>query len=140
MNADIQLHQDSSTALESWKEELDQATRSNEENAITSNVPSILRSLVAANHQDSQGAAQEAAQRIDFDYWHVYLPSDPLLLGTEDKGMATFLTQLYELLFSVARLLHYDNTRQEVIVQLLVELRKLAPKHFTIWEVGDSHR
>lgn len=53
----------------------------------------------------------------------------------DDKGIGEFLTNFYELVFDLARLIPYDNSNQEKLVQLILELRKLPPKQFKIWKV-----
>ncbi|KAL1970741.1 hypothetical protein VTN77DRAFT_2575 [Rasamsonia byssochlamydoides] len=47
--------------------------------------------------------------------------------------MANFLSILYELVFDMARLLPYTDARQDTLVQLILELRKLPPKPCRIW-------
>lgn len=104
---------------------------------VASDVPSILLGLLETypgdDAQAAREAAREAARRIDADYQDVFLPSDPLLRGQDDKGMAGYLYRLYDLVLSVARLLDCDDVRQDALVQLLGELRELPPRAFRIW-------
>ena len=80
-------------------------------------------------------AAPETALRIVTYYWENYLPSDPLMKFEDDKGIAGFLNHLYELVFAMARLIPYNDSRQDMLVQLILELRKLPAKPFKIWNV-----
>ncbi|ROV90384.1 hypothetical protein VPNG_10017 [Cytospora leucostoma] len=127
---------DGAAVDELWRHEL---TREILEDAdeVESHVPSILLHLLATYPGDDPEAAREAAReaafRIDGDYRDVYLPSDPLLQGQDDKGMAGFLDRLYDLMLRIARLVKYDDIRQHALIQCLGELRKLPPKAFRIW-------
>ena len=78
--------------------------------------------------------AVAAAQRIDTYYRYEFLSSDSLLMSLEGNGTAGFLCKLYHLIFCVARFITCGPP-QEVLVQLLVELRKLPPTSCRLWNV-----
>lgn len=120
------------TSLEAWEAKLEKEIQDDSRNGVESSVPSILRDLLRSYPQDGQQAAQDAARRINFDYRDKYLPSDPLLKGRDDEGMAGFLYHLYLLSLDTARLIHYSSPEQDALVQLFVELRKLPPEQFKI--------
>ena len=112
-------------------------TAADEDSGVASRLPSIFLHLLAAwTEGNHAAAAEEAARRIHADYCDVYLPSDPLMKGLDDKGMAGFLSRLYELVFSQVRLVGYDDARQDALVETLLELRKLPPQSLRIWGVS----
>lgn len=84
---------------------------------------------------DSDSTAADTARLIDNYYEQEFLPSDPLMKFLDDKGIGGFLTTFYELVFNLARLIPYNNSNQEKLVQLILELRKLPPRQLKIWEV-----
>jgi hypothetical protein len=53
----------------------------------------------------------------------------------DDKGMGGFLDRLYDLIYDLARLIPFNNSLQDVLIQLIMELRNLPPKPFKIWNV-----
>ncbi|KAK4034498.1 hypothetical protein C8A01DRAFT_18713 [Parachaetomium inaequale] len=71
-------------------------------------------------------AAAAAARRFDDLYSTVYEPRFNGYRKTH-KGWTGYLIVFYELLFSVAVEMHYDDPKQDKIIQLLAELRKLPP-------------
>jgi hypothetical protein len=71
---------------------------------------------------------------MDTCYVGKYLLSDPLL-KFNDKGIAGFLSILYDFVFDIAQLLSYNDSRKDTLVELVLELRRLPPKPFKIWEV-----
>lgn len=96
-------------------------------------IPRILKDLLLDKIDPGQ-----AAQKLDDYYWNTYLPSDPLMKYTEDKGAPTYLTSVYEYICDTARQLPYNDCLQDKMVQVIVELRKLPPKPFKIWGVSVS--
>lgn len=127
---------DDATTNEPWRGELAREIAEDAADGDASQVPSILLDLLTAFPCDGPEAAREAARRIDADYRDVYLPSDPLLKGQDDKGMAPFLSYLYELVQSVATFIDWDDARQDALVQLVGELRKLPPRAVRIYDVS----
>jgi hypothetical protein len=109
------------------------------EDGVESQVALILLDFVKAHPQpDHQAVARELARRINADYWELYRQSVPLLKRQEDKGLAGYLNGLYELIFGLARLIGYDDSQQDVLVEVLVELHKLPlpDTTFKIYGVG----
>lgn len=84
---------------------------------------------------DGDPTAAETAHEIDDLYTQEYLPSDPLLKFSDDQGMEGFLGDFYQIFFTLARLIPYDNSKQDRLIQVILELRKLPPKQFKIWKV-----
>lgn len=76
--------------------------------------------------------AEVTACRIDKSYWETYLPS--LSIPPEnidsDGEMEGFLGKLYNLIVELAVIIPCGDTKQEMLLQLLLELRKLPPKTF----------
>lgn len=104
-----------------------------------SKLPSIFLDLFTTyRDEDCQTATHNVTRRINAEYWDVYLPSDSLIKSQEDKGMAEFLSRLNNLVFGLALLIGYDDPRQDALLQVLVELRKLPPKPFKVWRVSLS--
>ncbi|KAK3937371.1 hypothetical protein QBC46DRAFT_356722 [Diplogelasinospora grovesii] len=96
--------------------------------------PPIVLDLFAACREGRDGmaaAALEAARRIHRYYHEEFVPSDPLE-RCWNLGMNEFLPSLYGMIFETARLISYDDEhdRQEALVQVLVELRKLPEVTF----------
>ena len=91
------------------------------ESADVWHLPAILRDLLLG----ADTSPADAAQRIHNDYTSVYLPSDPLLKGRADWGMAGFLHRLYELVFGLACRIPHQNESQDRLLQVLVELQKI---------------
>lgn len=85
---------------------------------------------------DGDSTAAETASRIAGVYDEDYLPSDPLMKYEDDKGMGGFLSDFYDVIFTLARLLPYHSSNQDKVVRVMVELRKLPPRPFKIWEVS----
>jgi hypothetical protein len=53
--------------------------------------------------------------------------------------MGGFLNVFYKVVFTLARLIPYNNSsKQEKLVRLTLELRKLPPRSFKIWLVRDK--
>lgn len=112
-------------------------TTVDEETGVASGLPSIFLDLLAAwTEGNHTAAAEEAARRIHADYCDVYLSSDPLMKGLNDRGMAGFLSRLYELVFALARLVGYDDDRQDALLETILQLRKLPPQSLKIWDVS----
>ncbi|RYP66230.1 hypothetical protein DL769_006074 [Monosporascus sp. CRB-8-3] len=81
-----------------------------------------------------EAAAKDAAHRIDSYYSDTFFSSDPLVKFEEDKGMASFLNTLWDAVFDLAELLPFDDPKQDRLVEVILELRKLPPKSFKIWQ------
>lgn len=132
-------HVDDATATEPWREELTREISEDAAGGVASQVSSILLDLLTTFPEHGPEAAREAARRIDADYGDAYLPSDPLLKGADDRGMTMFLERLYGLILSVVTFIDCDDARQDALVQLVAELRKLPPKAFKIMDVSNHH-
>ena len=84
---------------------------------------------------DSDSTAADTARHVHLFYEQEHLLSDPLMKFEDDQGMGAFLSGFYENVFTLARLIPYNSSNQEKLVRLLLELRKLPPRQFKIWEV-----
>ena len=81
---------------------------------------------------------KDTAKKIDDYYSKTYLKSDELMKYRDDKGMEDYIATIYWLIFDLAQRLSHKDPRQDILVQLIVELRGLVPKKFTIWGVGTT--
>ncbi len=95
----------------SWEAELLREISHDWENGRACNIASLLRDLLSQEQAGSSPA--ETACRIDADYRENYLRSDRRMRSREDRGMAAFLYRLYELSFTLGRLIDYDDPRQD---------------------------
>jgi hypothetical protein len=122
----------SSSTREPWIVYHDEDIEESGEEPSEDDLAEIMKRLLLST---SENAAAEAARGFDQYYSQHFLPSDPLMKFSDDKGMETYLWGLYQLIFDMGRLISYKDTKQTNLVQLLVELRKLPPKTFKIWGV-----
>lgn len=95
----------------------------------------LAQVLKRAFLSDEESAPAQAAQQIDALYEKEFLPSDPLMRFQDDKGMAGFLNNLYWFVTELALVIPYNHSGQDILVNILVELRKLPTKQFKIWNV-----
>lgn len=84
---------------------------------------------------DGDITAADTAHRINDFYTQEYFPSDPLMRFQEDRGMGGFLSGFWDAVFTLGRLIPYNSSKQEKLVQLILKLRKLPPRQFRIWKV-----
>lgn len=114
---------------EPWSAQIDKEIASDKDEGIPSTLPSILRDLIVVYPQDGPPAAQEAARHVDADFWDAYLPWDQTQgAGRDGAAGINFLARLYQVTLSIVRFIPYDDSRQDALIQLLLELRKLAPR------------
>lgn len=111
---------------------LDEEISESYEGAGTYELAKILKRLLAENDI----TPQEAAHQIDAFYEDDFLPSQPTFQKEKAKGMINFLGVLDELICGLGRVLHYNDARQDALIQLILELRKLPPRQVEIWEVS----
>lgn len=105
---------------------------------INESFDSILASMVKEYLLcDDADAAAIFARRFDDLYGAVY---EPRFNGyrKRKKGWTGFLITFYEMLLGVAVEVRYDDPKQDKVVQLLVELRKLPARVVKIFVVSAS--
>ena len=129
------LYKGRNDGTQRWMEYLDGEMATTEADPVTHCLAQIIRDTLLST---DESRAAGAAHRIDAYYQDEYLPSDPFLKFSDDKGMAGFLNSLYGLVFDVARLIPYRDALQDTLIQVIVELRKLPPKPCKIWDVRYS--
>lgn len=100
----------------------------------TYELANILKRLMAENGI----TPQEAAQQIDSYYEDDLLPSQPILQREKAKGMINLLSALDDLICGLGSALRYDDARQDALIQLILELRKLPPRQVVIGDVSRS--
>jgi hypothetical protein len=83
---------------------------------------------------DDTNAPATFAKRFDGLYDSVY---EPRYNGyNKRKGWTGFLLAFYHVVFGTARIVRYDDPKQDKIVQLVVELRKLPTRPAKIFVVS----
>lgn len=113
---------------------LDEEISDSNEGDETYELSNILKRLLVENGV----TPHDAAQQIDSFYEHQFLPSQPIFQKQKAKGMIEFLGALDVLICDLGRLLHYDDVRQDALIQLILELRKLPPRQVEIWGVSKA--
>ena len=113
---------------------LDEQISESYEGAETYELANILKHLLAENGI----TPQETAQQIDSFYEDEFLPSQPIFQKEKAKGMITLLGALDELLCNLGRVLRYDDVRQDALIQVILELRKLPTRQVEIWGVSKT--
>lgn len=98
---------------------------------IQIHLTSILQDLFASDR--GKEALADAAQKIDSYYHTTFL--DRYKLRNFNK-IQRYLFKLYTTIFDASRCLHYNDPRQDTMVQLIQELRNLPPKTVRIWKVS----
>ncbi|KAI2616247.1 hypothetical protein GGR54DRAFT_641672 [Hypoxylon sp. NC1633] len=93
----------------------------------------IIKHILRSGKESSPA---ETVLKIDSCYEETYSPSDPLLRFQDDRALVYYLYYLYVLIFEVVLSIPHNHDLQDVLVEVLVELRKLPPKHVEIWNVA----
>jgi len=124
-----------STSKLSWLLFLEEEINASEEGLVVRDMGTVLRSFLLS---PSETTAADTARLINASYWEKLLPSDPLMRFKDDKGMGGFLNCLWELVFDIAKRISYNDPTQDYLIQFILELRKLPPKQFKIWDVSCS--
>ena len=101
----------------------------------------ILKDFILDSSADFTTLGAMTARKIDTFYRQEYLTADPLMKFQEDKGLGGFLWVFYELVCTLAKLIPYNDitSKQDKLVTLLAELRKLPPQCVKIWHVSFKH-
>jgi len=124
---------DTSSANPAWLEELDGTLKtSSPENEFPRTIARLIKEYLDS---DDEKAGATFAQRVDNLYDDVYLPKFDGYNGKK-KGWTGFLIAFYEILFGVGVRLPYDDARQDKLIQLLCELRKLPARSAKIFVVS----
>ena len=121
---------------DSWVAFIEKEVQSQESHTAQSELPTIIRDLVTTYPSQGRGAAERAAHRIGADYREVFLPSIVNFSDRDDNGWGIFLGKLYGLCLSAGRLINYEDARQDAIVELFVQLRRLPYQIATIRNVS----
>ncbi|PCG90858.1 Protein of unknown function DUF3632 [Penicillium occitanis (nom. inval.)] len=111
---------------------LDEQISESYEGDETYELANILKHLLAENGI----TPQETAQQIDSFYEDKFVPSQPIFQKEKSIGMINLLGALDELLCNLGRVLRYDDVRQDALIQVILELRKLPTRQVEIW--GDE--
>jgi hypothetical protein len=94
----------------------------------------ILKDFLLLPDGDATTLAANTAREIVEFREKDFLPSDPLMRFKDDQGWGGFLHAFYMTVFCLARLIPYhDSCKQDKLVQLMLELRKLPPRKTNIW-------
>ncbi|EEA23335.1 hypothetical protein PMAA_099240 [Talaromyces marneffei ATCC 18224] len=110
---------------------LDEEIDSSGEGDLTYEIGTIFKSLFAT---DRCITPRDAAHQIDAVYSDIWFPMDPTFRFRPDKGMPGYLGTLNEFIFTLARLLRYDDIRQDTLFLLILEILELPPRAAQIWD------
>ncbi len=112
-----------------WEQHLDGATNTSTQWPHLGSLPQTIKQILLEQHDS---AARDMAHAIDQYYQQDYHAARPIILDLLDLGMRDYLRAVYELICDLARYVHYDDGKQDLLVQCIVELRALPPKPLTI--------
>lgn len=115
-----------------WSIQLDDEVKEWDDCSCEATFATLLTRLFTSPEQ----SIVDTARQIDTYHETQFLPADPLLKYEPDKGMEMVLSGFYRIVFTFARFLPFDDAAQDKLILLLLELRRLPPKHFRIWDVS----
>lgn len=92
---------------------------------VEHDMSSIVKQMLLSEDQDN--IARTAAHEID-DYWHRHLKTDTFNFQKEEPSFFDFHTCLYNIILELPRFVPYNDPKQDTLVQLLVELRRLPSR------------
>ena len=117
---------------EPWIALFDEERKDSSEGTYEDALGNLVKGFLLSDDDDM---ASNTAQRIQNYYEQEYLLADPLMKFEDDQGMGEFLAAFYNIIFLLARLIPYNSYAQQKLLLLVLELRKLPPKSFKIWQV-----
>lgn len=126
---------DTTSTIDAGTAYIDGEIDSSSEGDLTYEIGSIFKRLFAT---DGGLIPRDAARQIDAVYSDIWFPLDPTHCFRPDKGMPAFLVTLNEFIFTLARVLRYDDIRQDTLVQLILEILELPPRAAHIWGVSET--
>ena len=85
-----------------------------------------------------ENTAADTARRIDASYEEQLLSAHSMAINQDDEGMGGSLDYLWGLLCDIAMRVPYNDPSQNLLIQFIVELRKLLPKSSDVPEVRCS--
>lgn len=119
-----------------WMAHLYQEFTYCEKGTVEHDIASIIQGmLLSGGGSNGDNAACTVAHQINSYYWDRNLDSGPLFQFQGDNAFPDVLSVVYTVILDVAPLIHYNGVKQEVLVQLLLELRKIPPKLVKAWNV-----
>lgn len=121
---------------EPWLAHLDKEYLFCEEGTVEQDLASIIKDMLLSSESDSDNAAPTAARGINTYYWDRNLDSGPLFkFQRDDIGFFDFLSFLYHVIVRVPCFIPYNGSKQNTLVQLLLEIHKLPPSPIRAWNV-----
>ena len=109
-----------------------------EKGTVEHDVASILKNMLLST--DVNNAAHTAAYQLNTYYWERNNESGPFFQwGNEKEPFPDFISFLYDIIVRVTPFLSYNDASQNVIVQLVLELRNLPPNSVKAWNVCVNH-
>lgn len=128
------MSESASAGKEPWITQLNQEIDFLGENTWEYDLAMILKGLFLS---DGDSDAADIARKIVNCYDQKFVPSDPLIRFRDDKGIQPFLFAFWQAVFiAFARIIPYNDSNQEKLLRFILELRKLPPRQFKIWEVS----
>lgn len=86
---------------------------------------------------DDASTAAGTARQIDNFYREIFLFSDYSMREADDKGIPVYLDSFYDIVLTFARLLAHNNSKQDMLLQVLLELRELPQIEFKLRNVRE---
>jgi hypothetical protein len=109
-----------------------------EKGTVEHDVAAMLKDMLLST--DMSNAARTTAYQLNTYYWERNDASGPhFRWGNEKETFPDFISFLYDIMFRVTPFLSYNDPRQDVIVQLFLELRNLPPNPVKAWNVCSNH-
>lgn len=119
------LSEGSNHEVEPWIKYLDDELKETQAaDSVSYHLAQIVRDTLLST---GKSRIVEATQRIDSYYHYEYLASDALLKSPQGNGTATFLYDLYHFVINIICLIPFEDSNQDILVELLVELHQLLP-------------
>lgn len=125
---------------ESWMALLYQKFIFCEKGTVEHDIVSIIQDLLSSDSDDINTAARTAAHQIDTYYWDRNLESGTQFRFQIEKDPYNDVQEvLFNAILYVVPLLHYaqDAKKQNKLVQLIEELRRIPPRPVKIQGVCD---
>lgn len=120
---------------EPWKAYLNEGLLRCNNGTVEHDMGTILQNLLLSRSKN-EGSASIAAHQIDNYYWERNLDSGPFF--NWDGRLETYadpIDVIYTAIVGMAPKIHYNDERQDILVQLLAEFRGIPPKPYKAWNV-----
>jgi len=124
------MSQAANTNEDRWISKFDKGISDWEDGSVEEGIAIMLKDFLLSNGITT---ANSMAHQID-TFYKQYLESDPLMKYEDDQGMEGFLSGFYDVVFTLAKFIPYNSTKQDNLVQLILELRQLPSRKIKLWK------